>query len=392
MKKLYLICALLTTTFAATAQPTLKIENGPYLQAVTDNSFTVVWTTNLDAVAWVEIAPDDQTHFYSVERPQFYQSHIGKRHIGRLHAVRVTGLEAGTKYRYRIMQQSVLSDQGTKRIIYGEGYGMDILKQKPYEVTTLNPEKTSTRFVMVSDIHSQDSMFRLMMKGIKREKVDFVFFNGDMTSNLESEKQMFDGYLKTACDSLTRASIPIFVARGNHENRGIHSPRFLDYYPTPTSETYYTFRQGPAIFVVLDGGEDKPDNDIRNLGLSVQNAYREQEAKWLKGVVASDEYKSAPIKIILIHMPPSTGRGWWGEQEVRRLFTPILNGTGVDLMMCGHTHRYSYVTDGSRGTDFPILINSNVDKIVVDIDASGITARVVNTAGTTIHNHRIDKK
>ncbi len=394
MKKLLSIL-FATLAFAATAAekaPTLKIAQGPYLQAVSDEGFTVVWTTNLDAVAWVEIAPDDQTHFYGEPRPRTYQSRAGKCLVGKHHSVRISGLQPATKYRYRIMQQSVLGNEGAKRVLYGEGYGQDILRQKPYEVTTLDAAKSTARFVVVNDIHAEDSLFRLMLRGISHDEVDFVLFNGDMTSNIESEKQLFDGYLGTATDTLSRAGIPIFMARGNHENRGVYSHRFLDYFPTTTGETYYTFRQGPAFFVVLDGGEDKPDSDIRNLGLSVQNAYREQEARWLSEVVASDAYRSAPIKIVVIHMPPSTGRGWWGEQEIRRLFVPILNGTGVDLMLCGHTHRYAYTTDGSRGTDFPILINANHEKLVVDVDASGITARTVNTAGTTLRTHKIDSK
>ena len=99
---------------------------------------------------------------------------------------------------------------------------------------------------------------------------------------------------------LTPAGIPIFATRGNHENRGSFSPSFLDYFPTSTGEVYYTFRQGPAYFVVLDCGEDKPDSDIRYYGLSTTDAYREQEARWLKGVVESEEYRAAPLHIVVL--------------------------------------------------------------------------------------------
>ena len=90
-------------------------------------------------------------------------------------------------------------------------------------------------------------------------------------------------------------------------------------------------------------------------------------------------------------MIPGGSDSWRGEQEIRRLFVPLLNGTGVDAMLCGHYHRYQWIDDGSRGTDFPILVNSNNDKLIVDADASGIDIRVVDTSGTTIHRHRIDK-
>ena len=71
---------------------------------------------------------------------------------------------------------------------------------------------------------------------------------------------------------------------------------------------------------------------------------------------------------------------------------PVLNEAGIDLMLCGHYHRYHWIDDGSRGVDFPILVNSNNDCLRVSADAKGIDLKVVNTAGAVIKQHRIDKK
>ena len=263
MKRLISILVALSAWGIAIGQPSVRIAHGPYLQQVTDDGFTVVWTTTINAASWVEVAPDDGSHFYAAERPKYYDSHIGKRRIGRLHRVRVEGLAPGTTYRYRIMQQGVLCDEGNKRVVLGEGYESDILKHKPYTATTLDEKKDQTEFWVVNDIHAQDSIFRLLLEGAEKAKPDFVCFNGDMLTSMESEKQLFEGYLNSAAELLTPAGIPIFATRGNHENRGSFSPSFLDYFPTSTGEVYYTFRQGPAYFVVLDCGEDKPDSDIR---------------------------------------------------------------------------------------------------------------------------------
>ena len=162
MKRLISILVALSVWGIACAQPSVRIAHGPYLQQVTDDGFTVVWTTTMDAASWVEVAPDDGSHFYAAERPKYYDSHIGKRRIGRLHRVRVEGLAPGTTYRYRIMQQGVLCDQGNKRVVLGEGYGSDILKHKPYTATTLDGRKEKTEFWVVNDIHAQDSIFRLL--------------------------------------------------------------------------------------------------------------------------------------------------------------------------------------------------------------------------------------
>ena len=76
---------LLSAGLLQAALPGVKIEAGPYLQAVTETGFTVVWASDTDAVAWVEVAPDDGSDFYAAERPRYYHSEHGKRIIGRLH-------------------------------------------------------------------------------------------------------------------------------------------------------------------------------------------------------------------------------------------------------------------------------------------------------------------
>ena len=85
MKRLISILVALSVWGIACAQPSVRIAHGPYLQQVTDDGFTVVWTTTINAASWVEVAPDDGSHFYAAERPKYYDSHIGKRRIGRLH-------------------------------------------------------------------------------------------------------------------------------------------------------------------------------------------------------------------------------------------------------------------------------------------------------------------
>lgn len=141
MKRLlyfFLAALLFALPMTAAAQPSVHVVSGPYLQAVGEREFTVVWTTNIDAVSWVEIAPDDGTHFYNTERPKYYQVLNGRRPIGKLHVVTVSGLEPATTYRYRVMQNGVLVNEGRKRVIFGEGFGSDILRHKPFEVTTLD--------------------------------------------------------------------------------------------------------------------------------------------------------------------------------------------------------------------------------------------------------------
>ena len=314
MKRFLFLCAASLLAAAACGQPSVRIAHGPYLQQVSEDGFTVVWTTTVDAAAWVEVAPDDGTHFYAEERPKYYDTHIGKRRTGQLHRVRVGGLRPGTTYRYRIMQQAVLRDEGNKRVILGEGYGSDILKHEPYRATTLDPSRERIECWVVNDIHGRDSILRQLLADAPERRPDFVCFNGDMLTQIESVSELFDGYLDTAAELLSPAGIPIFATRGNHENRGSASHRYLDYFPTPTGEAYYAFRQGPVFFLMLDCGEDKPDTDIEYGGLADYDAYRREECEWLRRAVASETFRNASARVVFLHIPLDGGT-WHGSNH-----------------------------------------------------------------------------
>lgn len=396
MKRLTLLLGAFLLTAASFAQPamppTARIANGPYVLNVTEDGFTVVWNSKADAMGWVEVAPMDGSHFYSTDRPKYYNSHLGRHVVGRMHQVRVSGLQPGTTYRYRIMQRGIFVDEGNKRTILDDGDGSEVYRQKPYTIKTLDPAQQRVDFWVVNDIHSRDSVFQLLIKDAPKAQPDFVCLNGDLSSQTENEQMLWDACLSSASKILTPAGIPLVVTHGNHEHRGSYAGHWLDYFPTPTGETYYTFRRGPAFFIVLDGCEDKPDNDLRYYGLGDWDAYRQQQAEWLKGVVASDEFRAAPVRIVLIHMIPGKEDSWYGEQQIRKLFVPELVGKGIDLMLCGHYHRYFWIDDDSRGVDFPILVNSNNDCLRVSAGPKGIDLKVVDTAGAVIKQHHIDKK
>ena len=54
----------------------IEIVSGPYLQNLTDTSCDILWRTDLPSTAWVELAPDDGSHFYQQERPATYATDL----------------------------------------------------------------------------------------------------------------------------------------------------------------------------------------------------------------------------------------------------------------------------------------------------------------------------
>jgi hypothetical protein len=211
-----------------------------------------------------------------------------------------------------------------------------------------------------------------------------------MLSQIESEKDMVDGFLNSACE-LFAAEIPFYALRGNQENRGSFSYEFFNYFPTLGNQAYFAFRHGPAYFIFLDSGEDKPDSDVRYYGLSAFDAFRSEEAEWLSKVVQSTPFKEAPVRIVFVHMPPDEN-GWHGSQEVNRLFMPILNRAGIDLMLCGHLHEQLYILKGDKTNSFPILVNSNVCRTDVLISSSGVEMNVLDGSGKVVATYAIDKR
>lgn len=115
MKKFLFLLILLSIMESAQA---IKIIYGPYLQMVTETEATIVWVTDNKSLSWVEIAPNDTLNFYAEQRPQYFETYLGRKVLGTVHRVRINKLTKGTTYRYRIFSQEVLDEQDYQ-ITYG---------------------------------------------------------------------------------------------------------------------------------------------------------------------------------------------------------------------------------------------------------------------------------
>ncbi|MBR6655864.1 MAG: metallophosphoesterase [Alistipes sp.] len=381
MKRILLAVALFCGVYSAQA---IKIIHGPYLQAVTDTEATIMWVTDVDALSWVEVAPEDGKHFYYRDRPKFYQTDMGKRIIGTVHQVRVTGLKPGTKYRYAIASKEVLAQKGN-RIHYGNIVSTNVYRKVAQTIPTLDPKKESIEFVVMNDVHAKnEKMEAYLTHCFKKGETDMVIFNGDMVSSIPSIETLYKGFLDTAVKHFA-SDVPFYYVRGNHETRGKYSGDYLKYFPTTTGKPYYTITHGNTFFIMLDGGEDKPDNNIEYYETAAYDDYRKEVAEWLKTVVESNECKSAKHRVVFLHMPPIEGHKMWhGTRQIQEMYLPILNNANISVMLCGHVHKYSYHTNQAA---FPIVVNSFEDALKVKIDANGIKVDVVDMAGAIKATH-----
>lgn len=343
----------LTIAFRVNAQEGIRISHGPYLQAMTDSGVTIVWTTNKPATAWVELAPDDGSHFYQKERQKFFYSTNGLKNIGTVHKVMLRDLKPNTRYRYRIYSQEVLKHEFVY-IHYGDIAATNVYSKKPLTFTTAG-KPGSVEFAVVNDIHERNNVLKQLLSQVDFTTNDFVVFNGDMINASRSEAEMFGGFMDTAT-ALFAAEKPMYYARGNHETRAPFASKFPDYFPTNSGHLYYMFTRGDACFVVLDGGEDKPDSDIEYSGITDMDNYRNEQTRWLNEIVKTDAFKKAKHRIAICHIPPDAG--WHGSSEILEKWVPVLNDAGVQVMLSGHEHRHRIIQPNAA-VKFPVIVNSN---------------------------------
>jgi predicted phosphodiesterase len=331
-------------------------------------------------MSWVEIAPDDGTNFYGSERPKHYNSKFGRIQANSsLHKVRIDDLKPGTKYRYAIFSKEVLNWETDSRIIYGTTIANKNYSRNSLSFKTFSIEDDSVSFLIFNDIHGRAQIMKDMCKDINYSSIDMVILNGDMSTSINSEEQLFTDFIDASVELFASRS-PILFTRGNHETRGTFADNLMNYFPKESGNVYEILRVGPVAFLMLDCGEDKPDSDIEYSGLADFDVYREEQAAWLTEAIKSESYKAAQVKIAILHMPPMVG-DWHGNIHLRETLLPVLNGAGITCMFSGHTHRYSYNLPIPGKITFPVLVNSNNAVVKCDIVNGKVKTTVVSIDG-----------
>lgn len=354
----------------------LVITHGPYLQMLTPQGVTIIWTTSKPAVPGISITgPDGQKRFIR-------NSHDGIIDGGGLlHKVRIEGLEPGKTYSYSLNSMQIMKYQAYK-IYYG-----DTLNTKPLSFTTPGLKTDKVNFVVINDVHQNAGKLASYLKNSGPS--EFVFFNGDMMDFIQSEDEMFPAFIDSAV-SYFASTKEFLYARGNHETRGFAARRFKQYFDFRNDKFFYSFDRGPVHFTVLDCGEDKPDNNRYYYGLADYDSYRMEELGWLKNEIKSDAFKNAAKRIVIVHMPIiKEEKQGYGMKFLSEQFGPVLSSAGINLMISAHTHRNSWYEKGKSGFDYPVLVNSANSFVEVEANKSEIRAVVKDMSGKVINAYNI---
>lgn len=352
---------------ATTSAFAIKITYGPYIQAVTEKTVTIVWATDKTAISWVETAPNDKTHFYAFERPKFYQTVLGRKVPTKLHSITIPNpnTNGDATFRYRAYSQEITSNKGG-RTMYGRVASTRIFAYRHIFVKTLDYNKKSIDCIIMNDQHGNDGTYELLNQRISKAKrsdkhwsADAVFFVGDMVSSVDTKQVSVYRKISGGVNNYPKYKetplheVPAFMVRGVNESVGKLGANYMSHFPTSTGKPYYTVRYGSTCFIVLDSGCDQKDKVTNN----DFNSYRKEQAAWLEKALQSEEVKGAKFKVALMHIPPVAGVSPISK-DLHALFVPLLEEAGVTAMICGYTHN-DRMHEAGKKCKFPIFENGS---------------------------------
>lgn len=313
----------------------------PYLQNPVGNGITVMWETTVPAYCWVEYGTDTT----QLKRARtIVDGQVVCNNY--LHKIRIDGLQPGQKYYYRVCSQEILLYQAYKKVFGNTA-------QSAFSEFTLPATDTdSFTAVVFNDLHQHTQTFRALCQQIKNVNYDFVVFNGDCVDDPVDHNQA-TSFISELTEGVCGDRIPTFFMRGNHEIRNAYSIGLRDHYDYVGDRTYGSFNWGDTRIVMLDCGEDKPDDHWVYYGLNDFTQLRNEQVDLLKKELSSKEFKKAG-KRVLIHHIPLYGND--GKNLCANLWTKLLEKAPFNISLNAHTHKYAYHPKGELGNNYPVII------------------------------------
>ena len=332
----------------------------PCLQAPGETSMGVSWAVSGLAKGVVEYADNPAMEGVKTARSGGYG--LVPIDVDALQ-VRLVGLKSATQYWYRTVT-TPFTDYSN---IYDAKLGEPVVSAV-HTFTTLGTA-AQPHFCVINDTHRRWAPFHAAVRKIKELSPSVVIWNGDATNTTQRKKTAVETFLAPPIEDRDwSADIPVFFVSGNHDFRGSWiSKKEEVVLPRDPSERRgeewdlkwnFAQRLGDMALIGLDTGEDKPDAHPKWFGLANFEPYRQAQAKWLRRELARPKIASAKHKIVFCHIPlyadpasadyPHDGvkidpedYAWW-SRECAALWGPILDEAGVELVVCGHTHRFRF--------------------------------------------------
>jgi hypothetical protein len=290
------------------------------------------------------------------------------------HTFIIPGLDAGTKYYYRVKMGSTYFP--------GAFHG------------GLPPDATRLKFLAYGDTRSypsaHDNVAAAMITTFTQdpEYQTLAVVVGDLVNKGRNEadwdSQFFDAAYPNIQELL--ANVPYHSAVGNHELSGSGSYyTFQKYFPYPhVAGHYWSYDYGPAHFVVVDQ--------------YVSYATGSPQLTWIENDLATS---NKLWKFIYLHEPGWSAGGHSNEIPVQLYIQPLCEKYNVPIVFGGHNHYYAravvdgihHITTGGGGAplynpdpNYPYVVASSKSYHYCKIEIAGnsLLFTVVMPNGTVI--------
>ena len=382
---LTLVCLAVPGPAAAQSEPYRVfdtkpvITQGPYLVATSDTTATMVWLTDTPSHSKVRFAKGPGRAAAALTETVEPQRD-GLVPVGTRHVVTLSALEPGATYSYQAVSTRVVALKA-----YWPDKGLSV-ESPVLSFATLDPRKAAVSFSVITDTHEDVARIRALGKIIDWKASEFLVHLGDAFHWLDTEDQLFRLWL-TPTTSFLGGTIPLMYARGNHEMRGPFARQLFDYVPTPEGRFYYARDAGPVHLLVLDTGEDKPDDTNVYALLNKTTAYRAEELRWLREHArTAPRLAAAPFRVVAMHQPRW---GWLANGNAE--WIAAANTARVDLVLAGHAHKFSY-TPPTEAQRYHLLVVGQDQVARVDATTAELKVVVTATDGKVVHTLTIPAK
>lgn len=281
--------ALVLVTVAApgaAAYAEAHVTLAPYVQDVRSDGFTVAFETDADAVATVQAnGARAETH-------------------GRRHEARLDGLAPGARAHYEVSVDG-------RRVADGE--------------VVLPDAGRPLTFVVFGDTREGGEVEADVARLAARQSPDLILHTGDLVPHGADAVGWRDFF---AHEGPLMANVPLYPALGNHEvYRDEGARNFRRYFVLPgdgRERLYYSFRFGPALFIVLDGNAPGP-----------------AQTDWLRQQLESAERDRLPHVFVMLHQPPLSVGEHCGAGLAEADWVSLFEEHRVRAVFAGHDHAYA---------------------------------------------------
>ena len=316
----------------------------PYLQAPGETTMTICWHDIASTNTKVKFGLDTTLNSETSGTSELISYPF------RWHTVKLTGLQANTRYFYRVVSGNEQS----------EIYSFKTLPDSSF--------KGKLRFVILGDTHATDTTMAGKVLRASRAKiaelygpdienhVNGIFHTGDIVVSGSIPNHYTLQYFKPL--SALSANIPTMVVAGNHEGE---SPYFYHYlklddqsaFPENPSlnEKIWKLQVGNSLFIGMN------TNIIEQYGIT--------QANWLNAKLNEAENDtSIDFVYLFFHHPPFSELWYYvnsfdgGADYVRDVLFPIIKKyTKVQQLHYGHTHGFERgtITAEKADGDFRII-------------------------------------